>query len=89
MATSKYSLRDVVYSLWKARQGVLEAICIKKIIPVCNVDAGGFFLYKDTNNEIWNEDELIIKDDAVAIAEDVCNRKIAAINNVLSQLDCD
>lgn len=54
---SKFSEGEIVYSLRKARKGIYEKIAIKKVI--LRFKSGQpIFLYKDTFNTLYNENDL-------------------------------
>lgn len=90
MATSAYSVGDVLYSLEKAQKGVLEAMAVKEVIVVCNAATLGqtSFIYKDTLNSLWAERMLITKNEAIEIAQAVCNAQIQKLNDAIASLDC-
>lgn len=54
-----WNINDVLYIKLRAQQGVLERVCIKRIVTNTN------YLYIDTLNTLWNEDELISEEDAL------------------------
>lgn len=59
--TYAWSVGSVLYVCYKARnEGVLEAVCIKKV----KWD-GYVLLYTDTLNGLWNENDLCEEGDAL------------------------
>jgi hypothetical protein len=54
---SKFSVGEILYVLRKARLGILEKVAVKKV----NLNLHGneaSFIYKDTFNSLYNEEEL-------------------------------
>lgn len=66
----KFGEGSVVYLKHKALKGVLEQVAIKKVILVQNRKTfmKMVFLYQDTLNGIYNEDELLTQQDAIDLA---------------------
>ena len=58
---------DLLYVRARARAGSLEKVVIKHAIP--SVGALHFFLFEDTLNSLWEEDELCSYADAAALVE--------------------
>lgn len=65
-----YGPGDVVYNVHKAKLGVIEKIVVKypKIVKNAKTYGKVVVLYKDTFNALWNESDLIVKAEAVALA---------------------
>lgn len=56
-----FSTGDILYSLAKAKRGVMYKVVIKEIVP-CKIHlTQGLFtvLYRDTLNALWNESDLV------------------------------
>ena len=64
-----FGIGDIVYSGPKANRGVLEKVVIKMARTVASRRTGGLrrTLYTDTLNGLWNEEELVPFDKAVAL----------------------
>jgi hypothetical protein len=69
--TYKWIPGDIVFFKPKAKKGILEKIVIKKVRIISKYSLGGqkVFLYEDTYNSLYNEDELITEADAILLAE--------------------
>lgn len=69
--TTLFGAGDIVFSLEKARRGVLEKVVIKKQKLINVLKTGGKFevMYIDTLNALWNEWELVSHEDAIEIAQ--------------------
>ncbi len=66
VVTYLYREGSVVYSLAKARKGIMEAIKIKRVRLITNRSTYGQIvtLYEDLQNGLWNEDELCTEAEA-------------------------
>lgn len=62
---------DVLYSIYKARRGILEKVVIKYAKIIKNKRTGGqyVFLYVDTLNALWNEYDLVPYSQAYQLAQ--------------------
>jgi hypothetical protein len=60
---------DVLYNVAKARKGVLERVVIKSVRAVTNRKTLGVtaVLYEDTFNGLWNEWDLVRREEAIAV----------------------
>lgn len=65
---SKFSVGEILYVLRKARLGVLEKIAVKKIY-LKFIGNETIFIYKDTFNSLYNEDDLCRKLEAYQEAD--------------------
>lgn len=54
---SKFSIGEILYVLSKARLGILEKIAVKKV-NLSLIGNRAFFVYKDTFNFLYNEEDL-------------------------------
>lgn len=82
-----FSVGDQAWIKWKAQIGVLESVVIKKIriFPYLYLGRGGStIIYVDTFNAIYNEWDLLSYADALTIATNYINQKLASA----SQADC-
>ena len=70
-----FSIGSILFSKQKALKGTYEKVCIKKILfPSKYIN-----LYVDTFNALWNENELVSYNTAVALVKhfiDVRNAEI-------------
>lgn len=66
----RYRAGNILYAAHRARKGVLEKVVIKKVSG---------YLYTDTLNGIWNEEDLVEFDDAVVLVETYIARQEALI----------
>jgi hypothetical protein len=66
----KFEIGSLVFSVAKAKKGILQASVIKQIKVVFNARTQGRYLilYTDTFNVLWNEDELCSEADATTFA---------------------
>lgn len=73
---------DVLYSVHKARKGVMEKIVIKKprLANLERTQGYPVILYVDTLNGLWNEDELIPFNEAQELAIEYWNSVIAYLD---------
>jgi len=78
---------SVVYSVKKARHGILEAVAIKKVIFVSGRQTLGriTFLYQDTYNSYWNENDLCTEDDARTLAINYLEQQQAKLQQAMSE----
>lgn len=82
-----FSIGDIVFVAAKARKGVLERVCIKKILDYGLLYGGP--VYKDTFNEVWEEDELVSHADAINLAVAFEQSQIAKIDNEITDITTD
>lgn len=68
---TEFGSGDIVYSLPKARKGILEKVVIKKTSTVNSKFTQGAFrvLYVDTLNSLWNERDLTSHANAISLAK--------------------
>lgn len=81
----QFAQGSVVYSIKKAREGILEAIAIKKVLiknPYNNYGSV-FVLYQDTYNGLWNEEDLCNQAQAVSLATTYLEEQEALLRNYL------
>jgi hypothetical protein len=80
---------SVVYFIPKARKGILEPHAIKEVIlKVQNGnDVWPIFLYKDSFNAYFNENELCSQADAIQYAKDYFTVQAYNLQNAL-QAEC-
>lgn len=84
--TIKYPVGSFVYSLQKAKKGIVHYLVLKKYdlkINAATYDQP-IVLYTDTLNWLWNEDELCTQTQAITIATDYLQSLIAEINELES-----
>lgn len=72
--STKYDVRDVVYTKHGANRGKLQDIFIKKINLITLYD----YNYQDQTNRIWLEDELLTLEEAETIISRFKQRQSAA-----------
>lgn len=78
-STYKYQPGDVLFFKNKAvEEGKLEKIVIKKVRLVNNKQTNGVvaFIYQDTYNALYNEDELVNEHTALLLAKNYYERKM-------------
>lgn len=63
-AYSQFNVGTLVYLKDKARKGEIHKIFVKDIKYVTPLNN---FLYKDSFNAVWNEEDLCNYDDAIAL----------------------
>ena len=65
----RFAVNQFAYTLFGAKQGILDKICIKQIYFN---DGGGVItvVYKDTFNAVWLEDELFALSEAQAYIDE-------------------
>ena len=85
----KFLEGSVVYFIPKARKGILEPHAVKEAIlkVAYGNDAWPIFLYKDSFNAYFNENELCSQDDALQFAKDYYIAQAAILENAL-QKEC-
>jgi len=68
---TKFAPGDIVFSVQKARKGVIERVVIKKQKVINSAKTGGQFqvMYVDTYNGLWNEWDLISHSEALLLAQ--------------------
>jgi hypothetical protein len=83
----KYGPGTTVYLCYRATEGVLEKIAIKKVKLIRGYTSDNYplALYFDMNNFIYNEDELCTESEAIARAIDYYTHLIESIENKISQ----
>lgn len=61
---------SVVFSVQQAKKGIMEPVAIKSVRLISNCRTYGKIvpIYKDTNNWLWNEDDLCVEATAKALA---------------------
>lgn len=94
---TEFSVGQVVYYRKKAEQGQLERVAIKKVVVNGPPNAyryrnSGYFekprprhyevVYVDTYNGWWSENELVTRDEAVALVEAYEVRRIELLSAV-------
>lgn len=86
---TKFKERDIVYIKDKANKGVLESIAIKRIQLTANRCTGNQFvtLYEDFYNSLWNENQIINKQEAIDLAKIYLNRQIALTEQTIKTLN--
>lgn len=74
-----WSVGDIVFIKDEAYRGILEKIAIKEVRVVSKKSIYGkfYFLYLDTNNRLWEENELVSEYNALLIAKNYFERQIA------------
>lgn len=75
----KWKVGEIVFTKFNAIKGILEKVAIKqvKLISKKNIFGQVYFLYIDTNNSIYEENELISEFDALTLAKDYYQKQIA------------
>lgn len=73
---------DTLYSISKARRGKLEKVVIKAVRTVTSRRTYGSnrVIYQDTLNGLWNEHDLVLHEEAIALI---------AIYNLARQADLE
>ncbi len=84
-----FAVGSIVYFVPKAKKGVLEAHAIKDVFmrSINGNYLSPIFLYKDTFNYLFNEDELCNQQDALTYAQDFYIDNIANLQKLL-QTQC-
>jgi hypothetical protein len=80
----QYKPGDVVFSLPNAKKGKLEKVTIKLVRVISKrADLYGAykFLYQDTFNGLWSEDELVTEADALLAVQDYYAAQIIIAQN--------
>ena len=79
----KWSPGDILFSKQKALMGIFEKVAIKQVKLIMNSTTAGkmIFIYVDTFNSLWNENDLVQEYDALLIAKMYYERKISETNN--------
>ena len=75
----KWGEGSILYVKYRAEQGVIERIAIKKLLLNNVQDNYAVPIYKDTFNRLWNEDDLILEDEARQIAVTYLEKVLAVI----------
>lgn len=72
---------DTAYRVDKARFGILEKVVIRYIKAVSSLHLGppNAVLYQDTFNALWDEDDLVTYEAAVALADAYLSKAAALI----------
>jgi hypothetical protein len=86
-----FSVGSVVYFVPKAKKGVLEPHTVKEVEPFMrNGNYMHFkFLYRDTFNAIFNEDELCSEADAIEYAKTYYETAIAELIELIRIKECN
>lgn len=81
----RYGPGSNVYLRYKASEGVLEIVTIKKIVPVSNYKTGYRLIpfYIDNLNGTYNESDLCSETDAVALATAFYESQLSQINDLM------
>jgi hypothetical protein len=66
--TFTFGIGSMPYVIAKARKGVLERVCIKKVNLVNFDGISPIYNYVDTTNRVWMEDELTWQSVAIELA---------------------
>jgi hypothetical protein len=79
----KWSPGDILFSKQKAIMGQFEKIAVKQVRLIINAGTAGkmIFIYVDTFNSLWNEDDLVQEYDALLLAKMYYEKKIIETNN--------
>jgi len=79
----KWSVGDILFSKQKALIGQFEKVAIKEVRLIMNANTFGkmIFIYVDTFNSLWNENDLIQEYDALLIAKMYYEKKIIETTN--------
>lgn len=82
----KFEINSIVYSIDKARRGVMEAVAIKDVRLISNRRTYNQIipLYVDTFNSLWNEDDLCSELEAQTIAIEYLERLEILIQNQIN-----
>jgi hypothetical protein len=77
----------IVYLRFKAVQGILEKVAIKKIDIHQNRRTYNQIvpIYVDNNNRLYNESDLCGETEAIQLAITYYNNRLAAINDLLTK----
>lgn len=69
--TTLFGAGDIVYSLPKAKRGILEKVVIRRVNALNSLLTQGAFevMYVDTLNSLWNEWDLVSHAEAIDIAK--------------------
>ena len=75
----KWRPGDVLFSKQKALVGQFEKVAIKDVRIIMNQSTTGklFFIYVDSLNSLWNENDLVQEYDALLMAKMYYEKKIA------------
>jgi hypothetical protein len=77
----KFAEGSTVFNVHAARRGKIETITIKYVRLINNKKTLGqtIHLYVDTLNGLWNENELVVEEDAQALVQDFLDDQLAEI----------
>ena len=73
--STRYGPGDIAFSIFAAKKGVLEKVCIKTVALNCitracaRSGAGCFPLYKDKYNSVWLDENLVTQAEAIDLAQ--------------------
>ena len=75
----KWKVGDTLFILPSAKIGILEKVVIKQVKVISKQQTNGsfYFLYIDTTNAIYNENELVTEYDALQVAKMYFERQLA------------
>jgi hypothetical protein len=79
----KWSPGDILFSKQKAIMGLFEKVAIKQVRLIMTAGTAGkmIFIYLDTFNSLWNENDLIQEYDALLLAKMYYEQKIIETTN--------
>ena len=72
---TQYGPGDIAFSVFAARKGILEKVCIKSVGLNCiprncaSIGAGCFPIYRDKYNTVWTDNELLTQQESIDIAQ--------------------
>lgn len=93
----KYKENDTVYIKEKAERGLLRKVSIKRVIVNSGRNGSCFnkphshllsVIYQDTLNSLYNERDLVPKDEAVALATTYYENKVLETQQAIDSLGC-
>jgi hypothetical protein len=75
----KWKIGDILFVVPSANIGVLEKVCVKQVKVISKHQTNGsfYFLYIDTTNAIYNENELTTEYDALILAKLYFEKQLA------------
>lgn len=84
----KYGENSIVYVKYKAEKGIIERIAIKRVLLNSGPKTFNKIIpiYEDTLNSLYNEDDLILEEDAKALALAYWTKRQESINALACQI---
>jgi hypothetical protein len=87
LTRTKFVPGEAVYYVAKARRGILERMIVKNVRTVTNrrTRGGNRVLYVDLYNRLWNERDLVLPEQAQALAAAYVERLLDDANELLAK----